>query len=220
MSKSSASSGAGSVVRLDDLPSPLQQVGIFKTSFQNSQTNIVLIITHLGLQFFAERDTIENRIWQIGGELKAQRQKVYKEIQDLRREIDSLTRKANRFDTLVFQIRRKILTKWCGHPTNPIETRQQKQAVHGGNILADTNVILRMETEDYQRAVKWKGAFAAHYNIPWAEHLEEQLYRTTQLVRRCDLAANTKFLRRYSQLGDDEARTQILAPNGLQNEEG
>jgi hypothetical protein len=69
------------------------------------------------------------------------------------------------------------------------ERNNRNAAAHGGNVLADIQVIDEMEQDDPAKARLWKKAFFRLYHLHYAEVHLPLLYPPPEVIKTCNLLA-------------------------------
>jgi hypothetical protein len=82
---------------------------------------------------------------------------------------------------------------------SPSSERNRRNAgAHGGNVLADIQVIEDMEGEDPAKAETWKGAFARLYSLDFAAFHFPLVYAPPEIIKVCDFLATIPLVRPWS----------------------
>lgn len=131
---------------------------------------------------------------------------------DLKAVEKTLIKYEHTFDAYTIEVRSTVLDKWAGKPISNTRRSQRNATTHGGNILADYDVILREVDRQDSRVDRWKPAFASYYNVSWELlHTRGGLDSVSkELVRIFDYLADTRSLEKWEE-NTSSKRIQVRA---------
>ncbi|KAJ5555227.1 hypothetical protein N7535_007667 [Penicillium sp. DV-2018c] len=103
------------------------------------------------------------------------------------------------FDANIVEVRSTGLDTWMGKRITHTRRSRRNAVVHGGNILADDDVIRQVVDQRDSRAGRWKPAFESHYNVSWdLLHSRGGLDSASkEVVQIFDYLANTRSLEKW-----------------------
>lgn len=81
---------------------------------------------------------------------------------------------------------------------NSERNRRNAAGAHGGNVLADIQMIEDMEGEDPAKAETWKGAFARLYSLDFADFHFPLVCAPPEIIKVCNFLATIPLVRPWS----------------------